>query len=70
MGGAGAPDDMSQAHLTQAWLAVSNDDAALVSGQYFYHLRQHAADPAVRDVERQDKLLEICRQLSGVAMAT
>jgi NAD(P)-dependent dehydrogenase (short-subunit alcohol dehydrogenase family) len=24
MGGAGAPDDMDQAHLTQAWLAVSD----------------------------------------------
>jgi NAD(P)-dependent dehydrogenase (short-subunit alcohol dehydrogenase family) len=70
MGGPSAPDDMSQAHLTQAWLAVSNDDAALVSGQYFYHLRRQEADPAVCDIERQDKLLDICRHLSGVAMAS
>ena len=25
MGGPGAPDDLSQAHLTQAWLAVSGE---------------------------------------------
>ena len=25
MGGPGAPDDLDQAHLTQAWLAVSDD---------------------------------------------
>jgi len=25
MGGSGAPDDMDQAHLTQAWLAAGED---------------------------------------------
>jgi NAD(P)-dependent dehydrogenase (short-subunit alcohol dehydrogenase family) len=39
MGGPGAPDDIDQAHLTQAWLAVSNDPDAMVTGQYFYHMR-------------------------------
>jgi NAD(P)-dependent dehydrogenase (short-subunit alcohol dehydrogenase family) len=29
MGGPGAPDDIDQAHLTQAWLAVSNDPDAM-----------------------------------------
>jgi NAD(P)-dependent dehydrogenase (short-subunit alcohol dehydrogenase family) len=38
MGGAGAPDDMKQGHLTQAWLAVSNEPQAEVTGHYFYHL--------------------------------
>jgi NAD(P)-dependent dehydrogenase (short-subunit alcohol dehydrogenase family) len=32
----GAPDDLGQAHLTQVWLAVSDDPAATVSGAYFY----------------------------------
>ena len=27
MGGPGAPDDMDQAHLTQAWLATDDDPA-------------------------------------------
>ena len=56
MGGPGAPDDMDQAHRTQVWLAVSNDPEALVSGRYFYHLRQRAADPAVHDAARQDSV--------------
>jgi NAD(P)-dependent dehydrogenase (short-subunit alcohol dehydrogenase family) len=69
MGGASAPDDMDQAHRTQVWLAVSNDPKALVSGKYFYHLRQRTADPAVDDIARQDRLLDICRQLSGIPLA-
>jgi len=70
MGGPGAPDDMDQAHRTQVWLAVSNDPEALVSGRYFYHLRQRAADPAVHDAARQDQLLDICQRLSGIALAS
>ena len=38
MGGPGAPDDMDQAHRTQAWLAVSDDTAARVTRpKYFFH---------------------------------
>src|SRR3984885_12970683 len=33
MGGPGAPDDLSLAPLTQAWLATSDDPAATVRGQ-------------------------------------
>lgn len=33
MGGAGAPDDMDQAHLTQVWLAAGDDRKADVTGQ-------------------------------------
>src|ERR1700722_4473538 len=55
MGGAGAPDDMDQAHRTQAWLATSNDPAACVTGRYFYHLRQRASNPLARDVRLQDR---------------
>ena len=40
MGGPGAPDDMDQAHLTQAWLAAGDDPKAQVTGEYFYHLRR------------------------------
>ena len=46
MGGPGAPDDMSQAPVTQAWLAVSDDPAATVTGQYFYHQRPRPFHPA------------------------
>jgi predicted ATPase len=60
---------MDQAHRTQVWLAVSNDPKALVSGRYFYHLRQRTTDLAVHDTARQDRLLDICRRLSGIPLA-
>jgi NAD(P)-dependent dehydrogenase (short-subunit alcohol dehydrogenase family) len=68
MGGAGAPDDLNQAHLTQAWLAVSDDVKARVTGHYFYHQRLESVNPAAQDPELQDRLLEYCRELSGVAL--
>ena len=68
MGGPGAPDDLSQGAATQAWLAVSNDPAAQVSGGYFYHKQPREPHPAVNDIALQDKLLIICRTLSGVVL--
>jgi NAD(P)-dependent dehydrogenase (short-subunit alcohol dehydrogenase family) len=69
MGGPGAPDDLSAAPRTQAWLATSNDPAALVSGQYFYHQRLKAPNPAARDVRKQQDLLDQCARISGVSLA-
>jgi NAD(P)-dependent dehydrogenase (short-subunit alcohol dehydrogenase family) len=69
MGGPGAPDDMDDGRRTQAWLATSDDEAALVSGRHFRHLRERAPDPATRDESLQDRLLELCRRYSGVALA-
>jgi NAD(P)-dependent dehydrogenase (short-subunit alcohol dehydrogenase family) len=68
MGGAGAPDDMDKAHRTQAWLATGDDTAAQVSGRYFYHQRERAANPAATDAGLQDALLDRCAALSGVAL--
>jgi NAD(P)-dependent dehydrogenase (short-subunit alcohol dehydrogenase family) len=69
MGGAGAPDDLDQAHLTQAWLAASDEREAKVSGGYFYHLRSRAANPQAKNVALQERLVEICGELSGVVLA-
>jgi len=66
MGGAGASDDLDQGHRTQVWLAVSDDPAAKVNGEYFYHMRRRTPKAATRDVAVQEKLLEACRELSGV----
>ena len=66
MGGAGAPDDIDQAHLTQAWLATSDEPAARTSGGYFYHLKRREPNPETRDVALQDRLIDICREVSGV----
>ena len=45
MGGPGAPDDLSLAPVTQAWLAVSDDPAATVTGGYFYHQKPREPNP-------------------------
>jgi NAD(P)-dependent dehydrogenase (short-subunit alcohol dehydrogenase family) len=66
MGGAGAPDDIAQAHLTQAWLATSEETAARTTGGYFYHLKQREPNPEARDIALQDRLIDICREISGV----
>ena len=51
MGGAGAPDDLFLAPVTQAWLAVSDDPAATVTGGYFYHKQPCESHPAARLAE-------------------
>ena len=68
MGGANAPDDLAKGSETQAWLAVSDDAAAKVSGRYFFHLRERPASPAARDRARQDELLAKCAEMSGVVL--
>ena len=68
MGGPGAPDDIDQGHLTQAWLATSDDPAALQTGSYFFHQKPLAANPIALDPEVQDGLLSRCKAISGVAL--
>jgi NAD(P)-dependent dehydrogenase (short-subunit alcohol dehydrogenase family) len=68
MGGPSATDDIEQGHLTQAWLAVSDDPDAQVTGGYFYHQRRRDTHPAARDPALQDRLLEYCHSVSGVAL--
>lgn len=68
MGGSGATDDLQQGHLTQVWLAVSDDPTAKVTGEYFYHERLRTPVALTRDVDRQEALLEACGRLSGVCL--
>ncbi len=68
MGGPGAPDDMSKAHLTQAWLATSDDPLALSSGAYFYHGSLREPNPVARDARIQDQIVEACSRLSKVSL--
>ena len=68
MGGAGAPDDLDRAHRTQVWLAVSDDPAATVTGEYFYHQKLRSPNPATRDIDRQEELLRFCEKCSGVKL--
>jgi len=66
MGGPGAPDDLEKGFQTQAWLAVSDDKQAKVSGHYFYHQKQKYSLPAAGDIHIQEELLDLCEQISGV----
>jgi NAD(P)-dependent dehydrogenase (short-subunit alcohol dehydrogenase family) len=68
MGGSGAPDDINQAHLTQAWLATSDDPSAQTTSGYFYHLKRREPNPEARDTALQDRLIDICREISGVEL--
>lgn len=69
MGGAGAPDDIDQAHSTQAWLAAGSDPQADVTGRYFYHLREMTPNPQARDAALQERLIDVCASLSGVTLS-
>jgi NAD(P)-dependent dehydrogenase (short-subunit alcohol dehydrogenase family) len=68
MGGPQAPDDLALGALTQAWLAVSDDPAARVSGHYFFHQQPRPTQADARRIELQDGLLEYCAGLSGIAL--
>jgi NAD(P)-dependent dehydrogenase (short-subunit alcohol dehydrogenase family) len=68
MGGPGAPDDLSLAPVTQAWLAVSEDRAATVTGDYFFHQKSRDVHPAAQDPQFQEALLAYCESLTGVRL--
>lgn len=68
MGGPGAPDDLELGHLTQTWLAVSEDPEATGSGGYWYHQRLRSPAPAALDGSFQDTLLDELNGLTGVRL--
>jgi NAD(P)-dependent dehydrogenase (short-subunit alcohol dehydrogenase family) len=68
MGGSGATDDLDQGYLTQTWLAVSDDRAAIVSGNYWYHRKQQAPAAEASDVRFQDQLVTSLAKLTGIAL--
>ena len=69
MGGPNAPDNLEQGYRTQVWLAVSDEPAARVTGEYFYHMKPRKPHPATRDEERQEMLLDACERFSGVKLS-
>jgi len=68
MGGPGAPDDLTLGAVTQAWLAVSDDPAAKVTGQYFRHQKPQRVHPAARRADLQDALLAYCAGLTDTPL--
>jgi NAD(P)-dependent dehydrogenase (short-subunit alcohol dehydrogenase family) len=68
MGGPGAPGDLALGSATQAWLAVSDEPAAVVTGQHFYHRKPREVHRDARRTDVQDALLSYCAGLTGVAL--
>jgi hypothetical protein len=68
MGGPGAPDDLELGHVTQAWLAVSEDPQARTSGRYWYHQQPQVPHPSVLDEDFQDRLTDSLARLTSVRL--
>jgi len=66
MGGPNAPDDLQKGAETQAWLAVSNEQEAKVSGHYFFHQKDGHSLQQAGDVNLQEKFITLCEQISGI----
>jgi NAD(P)-dependent dehydrogenase (short-subunit alcohol dehydrogenase family) len=57
MGGPGAPDNLEEGAITQAWLAASDDREALVSGRFFYHKKLQKPHPVTANAAVQNRLM-------------
>lgn len=66
MGGPNAPDNLQKGAETQAWLAVSEEDAAKVSGRYFYHQHEKNFSDTASEVSTQEVFLALCEDFSGM----
>ncbi|UWU24628.1 SDR family NAD(P)-dependent oxidoreductase (plasmid) [Rhizobium sp. CB3060] len=68
MGGVGAPDNLQMGHQTQTWLATSDDEAAKVSGAYWYHRQRRQPAAGVTDPAYQDRLMDKLADMTGVRL--
>ena len=68
MGGPGATDDLRLGHVTQEWLATSDDPEARTSGAYWYHQRRAEPAASVHDERFQDELLEVLARFTGTRL--
>jgi NAD(P)-dependent dehydrogenase (short-subunit alcohol dehydrogenase family) len=68
MGGRGAPDDLQEGHMTQTWLATSDEVAAKTSGKLWYHRSPQKPAGASLDVDFQDQLIARLAMLTGIEL--
>ncbi|GAA3908848.1 hypothetical protein GCM10022207_92960 [Streptomyces lannensis] len=66
MGGPGAPDDISQAPVTQAWPVASDGRAADATGEWFCHRRPRRT--AVARCRGSAELFDYCAVSAGVPL--
>lgn len=69
MGGPDAPGDLRLGHVTQAWLATTDDAAARASGGYWHHQERREPHPAVHDEAFQARLLDALSGAAGIDLA-
>jgi NAD(P)-dependent dehydrogenase (short-subunit alcohol dehydrogenase family) len=68
MGGRNAPDDLRLGHLTQEWLATSDDPEARTSGGYWHHQRRRTPASSVNDQRFQEELLDKLGRFTGTRL--
>lgn len=68
MGGSGAPDDLRLGHVTQVWLATSDDPEARTSGGYWHHQRRIEPAASVNDHRFQEELVEELARYTGARL--
>ena len=68
LGGPGATDDLPVGAATQAWLAVSDDPEAAVTGRYFKWHKDLQANPEAYDTRLQEALLTACADITGASL--
>jgi NAD(P)-dependent dehydrogenase (short-subunit alcohol dehydrogenase family) len=68
MGGAGATDDLRLGHVTQVWLATSDDPEARTSGGYWFHQRREEPARDVTDERFQDELIDELARFTGTPL--
>ena len=68
MGGPDATDDLREGHLTQTWLAASDDPQALTTGGYWHHRRRLDPHPTAGDEGFQGALLASLEEYTDVPL--
>lgn len=66
MGGPNAPDDLRLGHLTQEWLATSDDSEALTSGGYWHHQHRSPPHASAHDERFQGEVLDVLAGFTGI----
>jgi NAD(P)-dependent dehydrogenase (short-subunit alcohol dehydrogenase family) len=68
MGGSNAPGDALDGATTQAWLAVSDEPSARVTGHYFHHQKPQRFKKAASQPAAQERLVEYLELLTGIKL--
>jgi NAD(P)-dependent dehydrogenase (short-subunit alcohol dehydrogenase family) len=68
MGGRHAPGTITEGAATQAWLAVSDEPAAKVTGCYFYHRSPRTFKRSAARPEVQERLIEYLEGITQVRL--